>query len=120
MPPVVLAALLAFHCSEQVCSRAKPGFSLAYFGSTAVGNTALPTGAAGAAGLASGAFGTAGAGGGGGGGGARGGGGGGRCVRAALGFAEVVPLLTVERARGLGRLIFRTAFLRGQRLRRLR
>src|SRR4030088_1961495 len=62
MPPVVLAALLAFHCSEQVCSRAKPGFSLAYFGSTAVGNTALPTGAAGAAGLASVAFGTAGAG----------------------------------------------------------
>src|SRR5947207_12807130 len=73
MPPVVLAALLAFHCSEQVCSRARPGFSWENFGSTAVGNTALPTSTgavAGAAavfgagaGLASVAFGAAGAGG---------------------------------------------------------
>src|ERR1700730_17511538 len=67
MPPVVLAALLAFHCSAQVCSRAKPGFCWAYFGSTTEGNTALPTGI-GAAGAAAGAasffasFGAAGAG----------------------------------------------------------
>src|SRR5271165_6501537 len=64
MPPVVLLALLAAHCAEQVCIRARCGFSCANFGSTAVGNTALPTatGAAGAAaGLASAAFGAAGA-----------------------------------------------------------
>jgi hypothetical protein len=34
-----------------------------------------------------------------------------------LGFAEIVPLLAGERAGGLGGLVFRTAFLRGQGLR---
>src|ERR1700723_2115209 len=53
MPPVVLAALLAFHCSEHVWMRARNGFSLENFGSTAEGNTALPT-STGAAGSAAG------------------------------------------------------------------
>jgi hypothetical protein len=34
-----------------------------------------------------------------------------------LGFAEIVPLLATERAGGLGGLVFRAAFLRGQGLR---
>src|SRR5579872_24696 len=56
MPPVVLLALFICHCAAQVCMRCMWGFSLANFGSTAIGKTALPvaTGAAGAAfGLAS-------------------------------------------------------------------
>src|SRR6202011_970509 len=39
-------------------------------------------------------------------------------VGAALGLAEIVPLLAGERAGGLGGLIFRAAFLRGEGLRR--
>jgi len=46
----------------------------------------------------------------------RGGGRGG--IRSAFGFAEIIPLLAGERAGGLGGLILRTAFLRGQGLRR--
>src|ERR1700733_13572856 len=49
MPPLPLVSLLALYWSTQVCMRALPADSLAYFGSTAVGNTALPVGAAGAA-----------------------------------------------------------------------
>ena len=40
-----------------------------------------------------------------------------RRVGSAFGFAEIVPLLAVERAGGFGSLVFRTAFLRGQGLR---
>src|SRR5713226_7931921 len=43
-------------------------------------------------------------------------GGGRRGGRSAFRFAEIVPLLAVECAGGLGGLIFRTAFLRGQGL----
>src|SRR6266704_7101664 len=39
-----------------------------------------------------------------------------RSVGSSLGLAAIVPLLAVERAGGLGRLIFRAAFLRGQSL----
>ena len=39
-------------------------------------------------------------------------------IGAALGLAEIVPLLLAERAGGLGGLIFRAAFLWRQRLRR--
>src|SRR3954470_20617459 len=54
MPPVVLADLLAFHCSEQVWSRPLNAVSLENFASTADGYTAGPAGAAGgAAGVAS-------------------------------------------------------------------
>src|SRR5262249_13659726 len=49
MPPLALVALLALYWSTQVCMRALPSLSLAYFGSTAFGNTAGPAGAAGAA-----------------------------------------------------------------------
>src|SRR6478752_7545893 len=50
MPPLPLVALLALYWSTQVCMRALPAVSLAYFASTAFGNTALPVGiAAGAA-----------------------------------------------------------------------
>ena len=45
----MLAVLLTFHWSAQVCIRALPAVSLEYFGSTAEGNTAGPAGAAGAA-----------------------------------------------------------------------
>src|SRR6202011_2031140 len=50
------------------------------------------------------------------GGGGCGGGRGG--IRSAFGFAEIIPLLAGEGAGGLGGLILRTAFLRGQGLRR--
>src|SRR6185369_139475 len=49
MPPLALVALLALYWSTQVCMRALPSLSLEYFGSTALGNTAGPAGAAGAA-----------------------------------------------------------------------
>src|ERR1700748_3752626 len=54
MPPLPLVALLAWYWSSQVLKRCLPALRLEYFGSTAVGNTALPTaaGAAGAAGAA--------------------------------------------------------------------
>src|ERR1700740_3717318 len=42
MPPLALVALLALYWSTQVCMRALPALSLAYFGSTAFGKTALP------------------------------------------------------------------------------
>src|SRR5271170_2590823 len=42
-PPLPLLALLALYWSRQVSRRALPAESLAYFGSTALGNTALPT-----------------------------------------------------------------------------
>src|ERR1700761_6737732 len=53
MPPLPLVALLAWYWSSQVLNRCLPALRLEYFGSTAEGNTALPT-AAGAAGAASG------------------------------------------------------------------
>src|SRR5260221_2316449 len=49
MPPLPLVVLLALYWSTQVCMRPLPAVSLAYFGSTAFGNTAGPDGAAGAA-----------------------------------------------------------------------
>src|SRR6202035_5565688 len=63
MPPLPPVALLALYWSRQVCMRPLPAVSLAYFGSTAEGNTALPTGAGAAAGAASffASFGAAGA-----------------------------------------------------------
>src|ERR1700761_6188398 len=51
MPPLPLVALLAWYWSSQVLNRCLPALRLEYFGSTAEGNTALPT-AAGAAGAA--------------------------------------------------------------------
>src|ERR1700730_2584255 len=83
----------------------------------AAGNTAGPAGAAGAAasgafGLASTAFGAAGAAGAAAGGAA----GGGAAGPPPFAFTEIVPLLAVECAGGLGGLIFCTAFLRGQGL----
>src|SRR4051812_49923215 len=63
MPPLPLVALLALYCSRQVCMRALPALSLANFGFIALGNTALPIGAAGAAaGVAGAPTGAAGAG----------------------------------------------------------
>src|SRR5260370_27390988 len=65
MPPLPPVALLALYWSTQVCMRALPADSLAYFGSTALGNSAGPDGIAGtAAGAASflASFGAAGAG----------------------------------------------------------
>src|SRR5215813_1544125 len=53
MPPLPLLVLLALYWSTQVCMRALPAVSLAYFGSTAFGKTALPVGAGAAAGAAS-------------------------------------------------------------------
>src|ERR1700744_93649 len=52
MPPLPLVVLLALYWSTQVCMRALPALSLAYFGSTADGNTALPIATGGAAGAA--------------------------------------------------------------------
>src|SRR6266498_893298 len=85
--------------------RALPAVSLEYFGSTALGKTAGPAGAAGAAAslavsLASflDAFLAA-------------------SFGAALGFPEVVPLLAAERAGGFRSLVFGAAFLRGQGIR---
>src|SRR6478672_3409602 len=58
MPPLPLVALLALYWSTQVCMRALPAVSLAYFASTAFGNTALPVGigAGAAAGVAASFF----------------------------------------------------------------
>src|SRR5437764_4343365 len=62
MPPLALVALFALYWSTQVCIRALPAVSLEYFGSTAVGNTAFPAGAAaGAASFFAASFGAAGA-----------------------------------------------------------
>src|SRR5438128_11293373 len=49
MPPLPPVALLALYWSTQVCMRPLPADSLAYFGSTALGNIAGPDGIAGAA-----------------------------------------------------------------------
>src|SRR5437764_7401995 len=56
MPPLPLVALLALYWSTQVCMRPLPAVSLAYFGSTAFGNTALPIGIGAAAGGAASFF----------------------------------------------------------------
>src|ERR1700761_7940521 len=104
MPPLPLVALLAWYWSSQVLNRCLPALRLEYFGSTAEGNTALPTaaGAAGAAiGLRAGAR------------RARGGGG----VGAALRLAEIIPLHAVQAAVGLGGFELGTAFGHAERLR---
>src|SRR6185437_600533 len=62
MPPLPLEALLALYWSTQVCMRALPADSLAYFGSTADGNTALPVAIGAEAGGAAAVFGAAGGG----------------------------------------------------------
>src|SRR6185437_13716193 len=59
MPPLPVPALLALYWSTQVCMRALPADSLAYFGSTADGNTALPVAIGAAAGGAAAVFGAA-------------------------------------------------------------
>ena len=105
------SALLALYWSTQVCMRALPAVSLAYFGSTAdrEHRVARRVGGRGRRGcllrpgLASAAAG----------GGAAGAAAGVAAASAPhCGLAEIVPLLAVERAGGLGGLIFRAAFLR--------
>src|SRR5262249_6472319 len=116
MPPLPLDALLALYWSTQVCMRPLPGVSLAYFGSIAFGNTALPigigagaaAGAAAGAGLGAGARATAA------GGAARGG----SAPRRALRLSELIPFHAVERALLLGGLILGAAFSGAQRIRR--
>src|ERR1700761_3261259 len=57
MPPLPLVALLALYWSSQVLKRCLPALRLEYLGSTAVGNTALPTAAGAAVGAAGAAIG---------------------------------------------------------------